>query len=736
MVARLLFLILWTALSVASVSGAHAVEPDGRPTIGLVLGGGAAKGLSHVGVLKVLEDNQIPVDVVAGTSIGAIVGSLYASGYTVDEIETIATELDWNGVFADGTERGKTQFRRKSDDFGFLTDVKITFDNGRLVLPSSLIQGQTFYQELSRILTRSYAVENFDELPKPFRAVATDLSTGKPVILKDGNLVSAVFASMAIPGLIPPVVRGDQYLIDGAFSNNVPVNLARDMGADILIVAEVGEGPKPAEELGNVVDVIRQLQVLLTIDNTKNQLDTLSGRDILIRPDLSGIGLASFTKVRPIIEIGANATEAMLPALKQLSLSDVAWAQHKTQSSTIVKPPPRIDEIVVHQNTKLSDKVLRAGLSAEIGEPLDVEQLTRDIEKLYGDGVYRRISYKILPEGNRNVLEISATARESADGYFRFGVALDSNLEDQSAFRLGVAYTKPQINSWGGEFRSELVIGDRIDGRAEFYQPIGFEQDFFIEPSITIARRKDDFFDDDDRRRGRIKAFGYGGSLQSGALLGRWGEVRVGVNRENIDLKFTDDTLGFGKIEIEDASLFGRFSIDTLNNLSFPTNGSLLLAEYEDHSGILGGEADYEAFEILALQPITKGRHTVVFNGQLSGAKGDGANLLGASNLGGFLSLSGYSEDELSGTYSALGLAGYFYRLNQKSALFDAPIYIGASLEAGNVYQDFDDIAFDNLVYASSVFAGLDSPIGPIFLGVGFNDEGRQSVYFSIGGFF
>ena len=736
MMVRFLIVIVGFYLTAFSAGLASAVEPDGRPTVGLVLGGGAAKGLSHVGVLKVLEDNQIPVDVIAGTSIGAIVGSLYASGYSVDEIETIATELDWNGIFADGTDRGKTRFRRKSDDFGFLTDIKITFDNGHLVLPSSLIQGQTFYQELSRILTRSYAVENFDQLAKPFRAVATDLSTGKPVVLKDGNLVSAVFASMAIPGLIPPVVRGDQYLIDGAFSNNLPVNLARDMGADILIVVEVGEGPKPAEELGNVVDVIRQLQVLLTIDNTTDQLANLSARDVLIKPDLSEVGIASFDEVGPIIKIGKNAAGAMLPALMKLSLSDTAWAEHKNQTPVIDTSPPHIDEIVVHQNTKLSDKVLRAGLSAEIGEPLDTEQLTRDIDKLYGDGVYRRISYQVLPEGDRNVLEITATQRDSADGYFRFGVSLDSNLEDKSAFRLGVAYTKPQINSWGGEFRSELLIGDRLDVRAEFYQPIGFEQSFFIEPSVRLARRKDDFFDDDDRRRGRVKALGYRASLQGGELLGRWGELRTGLRYENIDLKFTDETLGLDKISIDDASVFGRFSIDTLNDLSFPTAGDLLRAEYSDHNGLLTGETDYEAFEIVALKPITHGRHTVLLSGQVSGAKGDGANLLGTSNLGGFLSLSGYSEDELSGNYSAMALAGYYYRLNRKSPLFDAPVYIGGSLEAGNVYQDFEDIGFDNVIYAGSVFAGLDSPIGPIFLGFGFNDEGRQSVYFSIGSFF
>lgn len=736
MIARSLFLILCTALFCLNAGTAIAVEPDGRPTVGLVLGGGAAKGLSHVGVLKVLEDNQIPVDVIAGTSIGAVIGSLYASGYSADEINTIATDLDWNAVFADNSNRENSLFRRKSNEEGFLTDLKLTFDSGRLVLPAGLIEGQTLYLELSRLLTRSYAVENFDDLARPFRAVATDLSTGKPVVMKDGNLVSAVFASMAIPGFIPPVERQNKYLIDGAFSNNLPIDQVRAMGADIVIVVDLGTDPRPAEELENVLDVIRQLQILLTIGNSDAQRADIRSNDILIDPALSEIAVTDFGKTETTISLGTEAANRVLPNLQGLRLGDVQWAAYLNKTEQFKPVPPRIDRIVISQDTRLSDKILRAGLSIQPGETLDVDVLNQDIDKLYDDGVFDRIKYRVVTENNENILMVSASAKESSGGFLRAGLELNSNLKNESSFQLGIAYTKPEINALGGEVRAELIIGDRTDLQAEYYQPFGAKQDLFVQPSVFFSRAQDDFFDVNERRRGEINARLYGSALEGGILFGRWGELRGGVTRQFGKIEFTDETLVQSGFKVDDASLFGRFSIDTLNDLAFPETGTSFVAEYGYHDNFLGGNAEYETFSVKALKPFNYDRHTVLLSGRLAGVTGTDSDVLGRSNLGGFLSLSGFGEDELIGRYSALALGSYYYRLNQASPLFDAPLYVGTSLEAGNVYQSFDKIGVGNVVYSGSVFTGADTPIGPVFLGLGFNDEGRQSVYFSIGSFF
>ncbi len=730
------FLLVVVLFGSISVSAQPSHKTKDRPTVGLVLGGGGAKGLAHVGVIRVLEENQIPVDVVAGTSMGAIVGALYASGYSADELENITTEMDWHSVFNDKTARSRSTFRRKADEFGFLTDYKVTFKDGKIILPQGIIQGQNLFLELSNLLSETRSIGKFEDLPIPFKLVATDLGTGEAVVMEDGDLASAVFASMAIPGLIPPVERDGKHLIDGGLVNNVPVDLARAMGADIVIVVNVGTDPKPAGEIGNFIEVLRQTQIILTKANTQIRIDSLTKDDVLIEPILEGMSAASFDQAANMSEQGAIAARQVLPKLVALRLDDRAWLQHLLSRLAVPQKRPVINEVHITQNSKLSDTILRSGISVKPGEIFDPARLNRDIDRLYGDGLYDRITYKIEEQDGQSVLLIDGKVNESSDGYFKFGVQLDSNLENTSSFKLGVSYTKPQVNQWGGEWRAEITLGDTLEGISEFHQPIGAKQRFFVEPSLFLLRDKSEFFDDQDRRRGDIKTLGVGASAQGGMLFGRWGELRGGVTKSKIKLSFTDNSLGISSFKLDDSFILARATLDTLDSLSFPTKGTLVIAEYQIHDTFLGGDTQYNQSSLNAFKPFTSGRHTLGIGTRLSGATGRDANLIGTSNLGGFLSLSGFSEDEISGQYAAMVLGTYFYRLNEKATLFDFPLYIGASLEAGNVYQSFDKISLDQAIYASSVFAGMKSPLGPVFVGIGYNDKGNASLYFSIGSFF
>ncbi len=712
-------------------------DQQARPKIGLVLGGGGAKGLAHVGVIKVLEENQIPVDVVTGTSMGAIVGALYASGYSADELENIVMELDWNELFTDETSRSRSTFRRKSDEFGFLTDYKISFKNGKLVLPQGLIQGQNLFLQLSRLLSGTRSVGRFDNLPIPFRLVATDLATGKAVILKDGDLASAVFASMAIPGLVPPVERNGRYLIDGGLVNNVPVDLARDLGADIIIAVDVGTDPKNPAELSNFVEVLRQTQIVMTLENTKRKLESLDkSKDVLITPNLGDLGAASFSQTDKLIDTGIVAMQNNIAKLLQYKLDDNDWLKHIMARLAIPQEYKTIARIEIKQNSKLTDEILRAGLRLKPGDVFNPEILGRDIDKLYGNGIYEKITYRLETENDNMVLHIDARVKESADGYFKFGVQLDSNLENESSFKLGVSYTKPIVNAWGGEWRTELNIGDVLQGTSEFYQPIGASQRFFIEPSLFFEREKNDFFDNQNIRRGEVKTLAFGASLQGGVLFGRWGELRGGLAKSRLKVSFTDKTLLFPDISVDDSYILGRFSVDRLDSLSFPTQGGIVILDYEYHNDFFGGDTRYEKLTLNAYKPFTKDRHTFGFGTALGGATGPDANVVGTQNLGGFLSLSGFSEDELSGQYSAMAFTTYYYRLNRKMPLFDLPLYVGGSLEAGNVFQDLADVKFENAILAGSLFAGMKSPLGPVFVGAGYNDKGNAGLYFSIGSFF
>ncbi|MBL4870415.1 MAG: patatin-like phospholipase family protein [Robiginitomaculum sp.] len=734
------FVVLFSLIATLFLNTANAQESQvrakSRPKIGLVLGGGGAKGLAHVGVIKALEENQIPIDVIAGTSMGAIVGALYASGYSADELVNITSEMDWHSVFNDKTSRSRSTFRKKADEFGFLTGYKVTFKDGKIVLPQGIIQGQNLFLELSSLLSETRSVGRFEELPIPFKLVATDLSTGKAVVMEDGDLATAVFASMAIPGLIPPVERDGKYLIDGGLVNNLPVNLARQLGADIVIVVNVGTDPKPASEIGNFIEVLRQTQIILTQQNTEFQLSTLNANDVLILPSLEGLSAASFDQADTMAERGEAAAQGVLSQLAAFRLNDLDWHTHLMSRLAIPQIRPVIDKVSVSQNSKLTDEILRAGISVKPGQIFDPTQLNQDIDRLYGNGIYDRITYKIEQINSETVLQISAKVKESSDGYFKFGVSLDSNLENKSSFKLGVSYTKPQSNQWGGEWRTELDLGDTFEAISEFYQPIGARQRFFIEPSIFLGRDKDEFFDAQDKRRGDIIILGYGGSLQSGVLFGRWGELRAGYTQSKIRVSLTDDTLLQNPISLNDSFLLGRMTVDTLDSLSFPTEGMFLAAEYEIHDDYLGGQTEYHRSSLNAYQPFTFGRHTFGLGTRFSGSSGRDANLFGSAELGGFLSLSGFSNDEISDQYSAMAFGTYYYRLNKQATLFDLPLYIGGSLEMGNVYPSYEQIKLADAIYASSIFAGLKSPLGPVFVGIGYNDKGNTSLYFSIGSFF
>ncbi|HHL42598.1 MAG TPA: hypothetical protein ENJ42_03175, partial [Hellea balneolensis] len=291
-------------------------------------------------------------------------------------------------------------------------------------------------------------------------------------------------------------------------------------------------------------------------------------------------------------------------------------------------------------------------------------------------------------------------------------------------------------NKWGGEWRTQLNFGDKVALGSEFYQPLGAHQRFFVEPSVFFRRNIEPFVDQLNRQRGKIKVSNYGGSLQGGMLLGRWGEIRTGATVSQARLGFSDKSLGFSNFSIEDSYTVLQMTIDRLDSLAIPTQGGFLIARYEKHGEFLGGKTKFDNFAFQAFKPFTKGRHTVALGTLVEGSTGRDAAILGTTDLGGFLNLSGFTEGELGGQTSALVIGTYYYRLNRQAALFDAPLFVGASLEAGNVYPAFKDITIEDSIIAGSVFAGMKSPIGPVFVSLGHNETGATSLYFSIGSFF
>ncbi|MEX0299483.1 MAG: patatin-like phospholipase family protein, partial [Kordiimonas sp.] len=490
----LLFLCAILTPAMSAVSPTLAAEDD-RLKIGLVLAGGGARGGAHIGVLKTLEENRIPVDYIAGTSFGAIVGALYASGYSAEELDRTLHELDWAKLLSDSAPRTHRSMQRKRDDQDASIEMEIGYKNGEFLLPTGLVRGNQLRLTLSQLMGRANRVTHFDQLPIPFRAVAADLLTGDEVILEDGNLASAVLASMSVPGLFPPFERGDQLLVDGGIVNNLPINVARSMGADIVIVVDIGAPPATREELTSFTKVLRQMIALLTRKSRQAQLETLKDTDILIKPDTLGISLTDFTKTSDTVPQGKAAAKAKLKSLLPYQLDETSW-QHHLLSRKVEAHTETVEFIRINNTSRIADTFIEKNVRLNVGDKIDQKALAEDLTKIYGTGDFESIDYQVITENDQTGIEITAQNRRIGNDYLRFGVSLEDDFSGTSKYSLNAIYTKRGINDLGAEWRNKFVLGNNLRVETEFYQPLDDRQKFFSFAGGTLLRTTRGLVDD------------------------------------------------------------------------------------------------------------------------------------------------------------------------------------------------------------------------------------------------
>jgi NTE family protein len=717
------------ALPAPAAKAADESAAAPRPRIGLVLGGGGARGGAHVGVLKVLEEMRIPVDYVVGTSMGSIVGGLYATGMNSQEIEREMRTMDWKQFFRDEPSRADRSFRRKTDDYNYAVKAKMGFNDGKIEIPLAYIRGQKFDLELNRLTLPVVEVTDFDRLPIPYRAVATDIETGKAVVLAGGNLSMSLRASMAVPAAFDPVEIDGRLLVDGGLSKNVPVSVVRDMGAEVLIVVDVGSGLSSRTEITSALGVTGQLANYLFTLNTEEELKTLGPQDVLIRPPLGDIGGGSFDRVTETFPIGESAARAAMDALRRYSLSPEDYARHLASRASHAHGPPVIDFVRIDNRSRVGDAVIAERISAKPGQALDVERLERDIGQIYGLEIFESVRYEVVREDGKTGLVIVAREKRWGPGYLQFGLATSNNLKGDSTLKLGVLYTRTELNALNGEWRLGGQIGDEPAIFTELYQPLDPSSRYFVSGKVGYGNTNEDVFDDAGNRLARFQLSTYRLELAAGRDFGAWGEGRLGYYRESgtaevtigAPVPKTDVDLGYG---------FLRLSDDKLDNVNFPTAGHFGFAEYRVSREGLGASTDYDQAALGYAHAATWGRNTLI--GRIGGFSTlEGTAPLGAhAKLGGWMRLSGLQENQLNGQYA--GLIGLVYmRRIVDIQLFKT--FAGASIERGNVWQDSKDISFGNSITAGSVFVGVDTPIGPLYLTYGHTNTGDYSFYIYLG---
>ena len=716
-----------------------------RPKIGLVLGGGGAKGLAHVGVIKVLEEQRIPIDYIAGTSMGAIVGGLYAAGMSSDELEGLIENINWTEVFKDKPPRKDRTFRDKEDDYTYLLDFETGVRGGKFRLPEGFIQGQQIYMELKKLTHAVRDVSDFDQLSIPFRAVAVDAGTGQQVVLEQGSLPEAIRASMSLPGVFAPAYIDGRLLVDGGILNNVPIDVARDMGADIVIVVDVGSPISDLGDSSSAISIMSQSSAILSRTRTEAQLATLASTDVLLVPDISEVGALDFNDLHKIVALGETVAQQRRSELTRLSISPEKYQQYLKQRAALVpqQKPPVIEFIRIETNSKLDTRTIRARLRITEGDVLDEQLLREDINQIYALKNFQQVDYKVIEENGKIGLVIIAEAKSWGPNYLRFGLNLISDFDEINKFNLASRLDKTEINGKGGEWRNILQLGDTGLIFSELYQPLDFGSRYFVAPRIRYRSSNFSLYEDGDRIAD-FKVVDYAVGFDIGRELSTWGEIRLGIERGVIDLErrvgledleLIDPDLfaALDEAKLDEGAFFAALRYDKLDNARFPRQGAAFVIEWLGARTDLGAEAKNDAFFASSYAANSWGKHTVGFGVEFGTNSDNRVQDVTAFVLGGPLRLSGLKPDELIGRNSALLQLVYQNRFSGGVGILGMPVYLGASLEKGNIWSDRSDISFDSAITAGSVFMGLDTAAGSIFVSAGFAEDNRSSFYFSFG---
>ena len=664
------------------------------------------------------------------TGMGAVIGGLYASGYKIDELEKLALSIDWKDALSDAPDREDVPFRRKQDDRDFLIKQKLSFrDDGSLGLPLGVIQGQNLSLLLESLLAHSSDIRDFDKLPIPFRAVATDIVNGEKVVFRKGHLPQVIRASMSIPAVFAPVEINGQLLVDGGMVDNIPVDVAREMGVDIVIVVDIGTPLRGRKELSTVFDILNQSITLMTRTNSEVQLASLKPDDILIQPALASYGATDFGRSADIINAGYRATQILEKRLASLRQNpDASLAAARTSEERT----PVITAIKIENDSKIGDSVIRYYIRQPIGEPLDLGRLQRDMGTLYGLDYFDQVQYRVARKGQDHTLVISARAKRSGTDYLRLGLNLSDDLRGDSAFNLGASYRMNGINTLGAEWLTRVQIGDQQELYSEFYQPLDAGSRYFVAPYINAqSQNVESILDNDPVAEYRLERYGFG--LNVGRQIGNSGEIRLGVGeawgKANVrigdqDLPSASFNEGFYDI---------KYSFDSLDNVYFPHSGEDINLSVRQFEPGIGSDERYRQWEFNLDKALSSGPNTWILGGRYARTL-DQANVVTSSYLlGGARQLSGFRQDAISGQNISLMRAVYYRRLTPRSYLpFDFPLYAGASLERGRAWNN--DNEFDSgYINAASIFIGFDTPLGPLNFSYGFNDDDQKALYLNLG---
>ena len=717
----------------ASEVASSAAPNASRPRICLALGGGGARGAAHVGVLEALQQLHIPIDCIAGTSMGAIVGGLYASGFTTQELQAALERPDLQASMAGKQQRSLLSYPDKQYQLEYLLRVEFGYADGKFFFPQGIIAGNDPGRILNVLTLETQPNTDFNKLPIPFRAVATDIGTGAEVVLDHGRLAEAMRASMSVPGVYAPVPLDNHLLVDGGLVDNLPVDVARQMGANVVIAVNVSTPPVKPGSLNNVVGVSLQVIILMGSQNVSRSIASLTAHDVLINPDLGDVSAVDFNRAADAIRIGREAALKVLAPLRDLRLSSPAYAQYQAAHRYVPVTLKTVDFIEIRGNHRIPTAMIKSNLVTRVGDRWDFRQIDRDLEKIYYLNYFAKVTASIGHEGKRTGLVITVEEKPWQPNYLNFGLRIADDFEGGSQYGLLFAWTRSELNRLGGEWRNQFEIGTTRRVYTELYQPVGYSGGIFIAPHAEYLNSLSDIYSGENL----IAQYGtqvVRGGFDFGGEFGNVAELRIGPSYGHV---ISQPHVGAASLPTYHDTVGGmqlRFGLDTLEgDTGFPMSGSYLTLNGFLARGGLGSDINYDKLEVAGAQAFGNRARSLILTADVGSSFHTSLPFYDEFTLGGFLSLSGLRTEQLRGQQVFSAHLIYLEKVGTLPSVLGNGLYIGASLEGGNVWNSDQHITLSGLQYGSALFVGADTALGPIYLGTGFSQSGHQSFYLYIG---
>jgi NTE family protein len=723
---------LWSATAAPAMADCWQGAGEG-PRVALVLSGGGALAATQVGAIKVLEEAGVPVHCVLGTSMGAVVGALYAAGYDSDKLKEIFIQADWNAISTGSVSYRDRSFRTKEEQRDFFSDYVVGINERGLVLPSgvSSLRGMRLY--LRHWLDQLPQEETFDNLPIPYRAIATNLETGDPVTLSSGDVVDSALASMAVPGLYPAQRINGMVLIDGGMSKQMPVDVARQMGADIIIAIDTTIEPAPLKEGDSIsaVDTTLRLVDLQVQRNWKIQRDLLTpGVDVHIRPDITGLSTYDFDKVTKGYERGRQAALAFLPRLKEIAATAAPIPLQLNRTDN--KVPLAV--VKVDSNSGIVDTVILNRIGLEPGDSATRKRIQDGLDSVYAMGVFEDVDYRMFPGPQGAELHILTDPSALGPNLLSLGAKMSTSLDGDATYEILAKFTRRPMNRYGGRLSALIGLGSDNVLDLVYNHPLGGDSRIFLEGGFELASRRVPISVGDERVSERLdQTIELRGRI--GREFGQWGLASFGgfASRLDSDVQ-VGQPITIGAQSGDYLGLTAQFAADTMNSPSFPTSGivaDLRLSQFYAQSNGVGTDGLRSELELSSAN--TWGPVGAFFKFE-AGDIDQQADGLPIFQLGGFKRLSGFLDYSLPATRYGLFRTELFTRLGGfDQGTLSTPIFIGATFEVARLDLDLAGQDLGDDITAGSVYAAINTPLGPAYLAYGRGEGARQALYIFFG---